>query len=42
MNACVDFLMAVVKGHYIAAACSTLGIEDPKSEIANPKCTSVT
>ncbi len=31
MNACVDFLMAIVKkGHYnIAAACSTLGIKDP-------------
>ncbi len=44
MNACVDFLMAVVKGHYITAACQILGIEDPQSEIANipnPKCTSV-
>ena len=26
MNACVDILLTVLKGHYIAAACAILGI----------------
>ena len=26
MNACVDILLTVLKGHYIAAVCSILGI----------------
>ena len=29
MNACVDVLLTILKGHYIAAACSILGISAP-------------
>ena len=29
VNACVDILLTILKGHYIAAACSILGISAP-------------
>ena len=29
MNACVDVLFTVLKGHYVACACSLLGIASP-------------
>ena len=44
MNACCDFLMTVLKGHYIAEACTTLNLDSPESDLANvpdPKTTSV-
>ena len=44
MNACSDFLMTVLNGHYIAAACNSLGLETPESDIVNvpnPKTTSL-
>ena len=31
MNACTDILFTVLKGHYIAAACNELGIDNPNS-----------
>ena len=32
MNACTDILITVLKGHYIAAACSILRIDDPEDK----------
>lgn len=32
MNACTDILITVLKGHYIAAACSLLEIDDPEGK----------
>lgn len=32
MNACTDILITVLKGHYIAAACSLLEIDDPQGK----------
>ena len=32
MNACTDILVTVLKGHYIAATCHFLQIDDPESK----------
>ena len=44
MNACVDALMTVLNGHYIAMACSVLKIEkpdDPLTNVPDPKNTTL-
>lgn len=33
MNACTDVLFTVLKGHYVAAACNELGLENPNSPL---------
>ena len=30
MNACTDILITVLKGHYVAATCNLLEIDDPE------------
>lgn len=32
MNSCTDTLITILKGHYIAAACNILGIDDPEGK----------
>lgn len=40
VNACIDFLLTVLKGHFVASACEVLGIKEPTdhptSEILPP------
>lgn len=36
VNATIDFLEAVVTGHWVACACDILGIANPRDEISMP------
>ena len=35
MNTCIDAMMTILKGHYVASACHLLGIDDPESKPRN-------